>query len=86
MRMDDRFEHDHVSTMDTARGLGRLLVIGLAVAIAVAIVLLAVDNTDDVRVGYVFGDLTGPLWAVIVIAAAAGVSIGWLIRHRPRAD
>ena len=84
MRVDDRFDQDHVSTMDTARGVGRLLVIGLAVAMAVAIVLLAVDNTDDVRIGYVFGDLSGPLWAVIVIAALAGVIIGWLIRHRPR--
>ena len=31
---------------------------------AVSIVLLAVDNTDDVGIGYVFGDLSGPLWAV----------------------
>ncbi|MET0663134.1 MAG: LapA family protein [Ilumatobacteraceae bacterium] len=70
--------------MDTARGAGRLLAIGLAVALVVALVLLALDNTDDARVGYVVGDFSAPMWTIVVIAAVAGVIIGWLIRHRRR--
>ncbi len=53
-------------------------------AIVVAIVLVGMDNRDDVRVGYAIGDASAPIWTVIVIAAVAGMAIGWLIRHRPR--
>lgn len=53
-------------------------------AIVVAIALVAMDNRDDVRVGYAIGDASAPIWTVIVIAALAGMVIGWLIRHRPR--
>jgi len=37
----------------------------------VALVLVALDNTDDVRVGYVFGDARGPVW-IVLLAAAVG--------------
>lgn len=53
-------------------------------AIVVVLVLVAMDNRDDVRVGYAVGDTTGPGWIVILASAAAGVVIGWLVRHRPR--
>ena len=53
-------------------------------AIVVALVLVAMDNRDDVRVGYAVGDASAPIWTVIVISAVAGLIIGWLIRHRPR--
>lgn len=53
-------------------------------AIVVALLLVAMDNRDDVRVGYAVGDTQAPIWIVIVIAAVAGMFIGWLIRHRPR--
>ena len=82
--VDDRFDSEHVSTMDTARGVGRIIAIGVMVALVVALVLLALDNTEDVRVGYVVGDTTAPLWTIVVVAAVAGVIIGWLIRHRRR--
>jgi uncharacterized integral membrane protein len=52
-------------------------------AIVVAIVLVALDNRKDTPVGYVVGDASAPTWIVIVIAAVAGMVIGWLIRHRP---
>ena len=52
-------------------------------AIVVGIVLVAMDNRDDVRVGYAVGDAEAPIWIVIIIAAVAGVFIGWLVRHRP---
>ena len=53
-------------------------------AIVVALVLVAMDNRKDVRVGYAVGEAKGPIWIVMLAAAAAGVVIGWLVRHRPR--
>lgn len=50
----------------------------------VALIALAIDNRDDTRVGFVVGDTSTPLFVVIVIAAAAGAIIGWLVLHRPR--
>jgi uncharacterized integral membrane protein len=56
----------------------------LIAAIVVAIVVVAMDNRDDVRVGYALGDAEAPIWIVMIAAAVAGIVIGWLIRHRPR--
>ena len=56
----------------------------VVVALLVGLVLVALDNRDNVRVGYVFGDASAPIWIVLVLSAVAGVVIGWLIRHRPR--
>jgi uncharacterized integral membrane protein len=53
-------------------------------AIVVALVLVAMDNRKHVSVGYVVGDANGPIWIVMLAAAAAGIVIGWLVRHRPR--
>jgi uncharacterized integral membrane protein len=59
----------------------RLVVIVLIVA---ALVAVAIDNRDDVRIGYVFGDASAPVWIVLVAAGIGGVIIGWLMRHRSR--
>jgi uncharacterized integral membrane protein len=53
-------------------------------AIVVALVVVAMDNRNDVRVGYAVGDAQAPIWIVMIAAAAAGIIIGWLVRHRPR--
>jgi uncharacterized integral membrane protein len=50
----------------------------------VAIVVLAIDNRREVKVSWVFGDVDTSLWVVLVLAAAAGAVIGWLLTHRPR--
>jgi len=55
----------------------------VVVALLVGLVLVALDNRDAVRVGYVFGDASAPIWIVLVLSAVAGVAIGWLVRHRP---
>jgi uncharacterized integral membrane protein len=78
---DDVAEHaGAVHRHDFARFI-RWLFIG---GIVVAVVLVAMDNRDDVRVGYAVGDAQAPIWIVIVAAAVAGIFIGWLVRHRPR--
>lgn len=53
-------------------------------AIVAAIVVVAMDNRRDVRLGYAFGDAQAPTWIVIVATAVVGVVIGWLVRHGPR--
>jgi uncharacterized integral membrane protein len=78
---DDVVEHSGAVHRHDAMQLIRWVVIA---AIVVGIVLVAMDNRDDVRVGYAVGDAEAPIWIVIIIAAVAGVFIGWLVRHRPR--
>ncbi len=53
-------------------------------AIVVGLVVVAMDNRDKVRVGYAVGEARAPIWIVMIAAAAAGIIIGWLVRHRPR--
>jgi uncharacterized integral membrane protein len=72
-------DHQSPTTVD----LGRVVRLALVAAIVAVLVLVAVDNREDVRVGYVVGDTEAPLWIVLVLAAVAGVLIGWLIKHRP---
>ena len=67
---------------DKARDVGRGLRLVVAAALVAAIVIVALDNRDDVRLGYVLGDAEAPVWIVLVAAGIAGVLIGWLLKHR----
>ena len=58
----------------------RAVIAGVIIA---ALAALSIDNRREVRVGWVFGDGDYQLWLVLVIAAAAGAVIGWLVTHRP---
>jgi len=64
------------------RDLASIIRLLVAAAFAVAIVLVALDNRDEVRIGYVVGESTAPLWIVVVASALGGIIIGWLVRHR----
>ncbi len=66
------------------RDAARLVRSVIVVAIVAAVVAVALDNRDDARLGYVFGDASAPTWIVIIGAAVAGAVIGWLVRHRSR--
>ena len=68
----------------TTVDLGRVMRLVIAAVIVACVVLVAVDNRRDVRVGYVVGDTEGPIWIVLLAAGVAGVIVGWLIQHRPR--
>ena len=81
--MSDRND-DHVSTIDTARGVGHIIRIVVIIAVIAALVAVALDNTDDVRIGYAIGDANAPIWIVIVLSALGGIVLGWLFKHRPR--
>lgn len=54
----------------------------VAVLVAVALIVFVVQNGSEVPVTWLFVEVNGPLWAVIVVAAAAGAVlseiIGWV--------
>jgi uncharacterized integral membrane protein len=58
----------------------RIIVAGVVIIVIAAI---AIDNSDDTRIGYVFGDTSAPLFAVLIATAVVGALIGWLLLHRP---
>ena len=70
----------HAVTHDVGRTI-RFVIIAALIAL---LVMTALDNTNEVRLGYVFGDATAPIWLAIAAAAVAGLVIGWAARHRPR--
>jgi uncharacterized integral membrane protein len=78
-----RADHPHRAAAHGVGTAARLIVIG---AIALALVLVGLDNRTHVRIGYLFGEKQAPVWIVIVLAAAAGVVIGRLARRRGRAE
>jgi uncharacterized integral membrane protein len=65
-----------------ARDVGRGLRLFIAAALVAALVVVALDNREDVRLGYVFGDAQAPVWIVLVAAGIVGVMVGWLLKHR----
>ena len=52
------------------------------VAIAALVVALALSNTQDVSVDWLFGDVETSVWVVIVAATAVGAVLGYLARWR----
>jgi uncharacterized integral membrane protein len=66
------------------RDIARLIRFVIVLAVVAVIVLFALDNRDDTRVGYLWDDATFPLWMVIVGSAVGGALVGWLLRIRSR--
>lgn len=66
------------------RDLARLIRFVIALGVVAVIVLLALDNRDDTRVGYLWDDASFPLWLVIVGSAIGGALVGWLLRLSSR--
>ena len=60
--------------------------IAVAIVLLALIAALAIDNRDDTRIGYVFGDVNAPLFVLLIVAAVIGAIIGWLLLHRPHHD
>ena len=59
----------------------RLVLVGVLLAVVVAV---AVDNRQDAKVGFLFGDVRAPLIVVVLCATVLGVAIGWLLSRRSR--
>jgi uncharacterized integral membrane protein len=79
--MTDEDGVEVTSTEGRSRGHTVRLVFALVLLVVAAAIV--VDNRGKTRVGYVFGDVRAPLILVLVIAAAFGAAIGWLLQHRP---
>lgn len=84
--MNDRDEIDRNTAAVHRRDLARLLRLLVIAALLLALLLFALDNTDDVRIGYVVGDTTGPIWLVVLASALGGLLIGALTRRRHTHD
>ena len=65
------------------RDVGRIFRFILIAALVAVLVIVALDNRSDVRIGYAVGDASAPIWIVLVASAVAGMIIAWLARHRP---
>ena len=52
-----------------------------AVAVALVILIFIAQNAQEVEVDIAFATITTPLFFVIVLSAALGALIGWLLPH-----
>ena len=82
--MADQDELDRTSGAVHRRDLARIVQLAVVVALIIAFVAVALDNREDVRVGYAIGDAHAPVWMVIALSALGGLVIGWLLRMRSR--
>ncbi len=73
--MDDNSNERSIRARQTIR-------IILWVVIAALVVALALANTQDVTVDWLFGDFGTSLWVVIIASAAVGAILGYLARWR----
>ena len=60
----------------------------VALLVAAALIVLIVQNDNEVPVTWLFVEVNGPLWAVIIAAAVAGAVLsevlGWVVRRTRR--
>jgi uncharacterized integral membrane protein len=75
---------NHSESAITSRGVSGIVRVTVVAVIVALVLLVAVDNRGDVRLGYVTGSTEAPLWLVVVVAGVAGLVVGWLVKHRPR--
>lgn len=70
------------STREIDKGrIARLLALA---ALVIVLVAFALDNTQSVRVGFLFFERNPPLIWILVITAATGAAIDRLVRWRRR--
>lgn len=66
-------------TEESSRDVGALLRLTLAGVLVILLAAFAIDNRDDVRVGWVVGDSSAPLFVVLFLSAVVGALIGCLV-------
>lgn len=77
--MADEETHEVTSSTKT---IGETVKLAVAALILIALVLLGVANSDEVRVDWVVGDADLPLIVVILGSAVAGAMVAALVRRR----
>ena len=61
--------------------------LAIAGVVAILVIVFAVQNHARVRMHYLGADFSAPLWLMLLVVAAVGVLLGFLIswrRHTPR--
>jgi uncharacterized integral membrane protein len=58
----------------------------LVAILVVIIVILAIVNSQDIKVDFVVADITLPLFVVIVGSALVGLIVGYFLGRRERRD
>jgi uncharacterized integral membrane protein len=53
-----------------------------AIVLVAIVVVFAIANTQDVKIDFVFGDVTLPLFVIIAVVGLLGFGAGWLVRGR----
>ncbi len=61
----------------------KLIIVAILVVI---VVILALVNSQDIKVDFVVADITLPLFVVIVGSALVGLIVGYFIGRRERHD
>jgi uncharacterized integral membrane protein len=61
----------------------KMIVVGILIVI---VVILALVNSQDIKVDFVVGDVTLPLFIVIVGSALIGLIVGYFIGRREKKD
>jgi len=56
----------------------------VGVVLLVVLIAVVVDNKDDTRIGYVFGDVEARLFVVLIVAVVLGALLAWVVSHWPR--
>lgn len=92
-REDDQPEerpNDRSSKDWTVRREGPGGAVIVLVAVLVLLLVFVLQNTESVRVDFLFWSGRWPLWVVIAIAAVLGLAAGWIVsvvrRRRQRRD
>jgi uncharacterized integral membrane protein len=61
------------------RDVVRMVAVGVLVVVLLALII---DNTRKVKIGYVFGDARLPLVVLVLLSAALGALVSWLLTRR----
>jgi uncharacterized integral membrane protein len=54
------------------------------VVLIVVVIAFVLDNTDEVRIGYIVGEADTPLIVALLAVFVAGIAVGWLSGRRGR--
>lgn len=82
--MSDRGGRQRAGSSDGFRPSGRQIVAGIGILI---VLIFALANLEDANIDFVFGDVTLPLFFVIVGSGLIGALVGAMVsRHRHRDD
>jgi uncharacterized integral membrane protein len=58
--------------------------LGIAAVVGILVLVFVLENRTRVRMHYLGADFSAPLWLMLLVVAAVGVLIGFLLSWRRR--